>query len=672
MVDGIFPHPLVVVGRADRELVARLERWHAHRRLAAVGEAVEADPPGVDLREALEEVDDPPVLGDDRAEEREAEGISLPLECAEAVVAAVGILGSEGDVAPPRQFGGKGLVDRKRWPLGGDDIHRHPFEAMLADDRGALLAGGNPLRHQEDAAGDHVWEDVDRHLPAGEGRVVEDLPRVGGEGEELIGDDANEVAADPLAMGIDRDGRLGGILGLGGSDHVVPILGPDGGRALEQALRVPRELLHLASHPVAGRLGDGVGIEGSIGLGERAGASVDAERAEEWPHGLRSAGGLGGLRVPGPFETLVGVDELRVGAGRGELILEVGRRNLPDRSRRGAAAATVTGLGGAGELRHVGRFEDERPREHQRRHLGIGSGGEEPPHVAVDRLLPRGLARAEGAADERGIDPLVARRSQQRDPPPFPDAADADRRHGGVGRAGASLDPVDRCEHLLDLVAEWVAAEFEGGAVDVFAVGLICEPHRRVAGKLVVAIEDRGDEDSASGRHERPRQPARLPGLAPFAAEPREGLGGPGSVADGDHPGPRVAERREEDDPLGRDIVEGLKRHPQHRPILCGGDLDRGPGRPPEEHLAPRDAFVDDTEDRAELLPSAGTECVTACGSGDPFGPFLPPDRLGFVGLSQQEAVDPLDHHRVEGALNRERRGAGERLVVGHHRRKLV
>ena len=41
---------------------------------------------------------------------------------------------------------------------------------------------------------------------------------------------------------------------------------------------------------------------------------------EERPHGLRAASGLGGLRVPGAFETLVGVDEL-VAAGaeaRGE------------------------------------------------------------------------------------------------------------------------------------------------------------------------------------------------------------------------------------------------------------------------------------------------------------------------------------------------------------------
>jgi hypothetical protein len=306
-------------------------------------------------------------------------------------------------------------------------------------------------------------------------------------------------------MGIDRDGRLGRILGLGGSDHVVPVLGPDGSRALEQALRVPGELLDLPPHPVAGRLGDGVGIEDRFGLGERAGADVDPERAEEGLQGLRSAGGLGGLEIAGAFETLVGIDELGVRAGRGELILEVGRRNLPDRARRGAAAASVTGLGRAAKHRHTGRFEDECPREHQRRHLGVGGCGEEPPDVAVDRLMPRGLARAEGAADERGVDPFIAGRGQQRDPPPFPDAADADRRDGGVGGAGACLDPVDRREHLLDLVAERVAAEFEGGAVDVFAVVLVREPHRRVAGKLVVAVEDRGDEDGASGGHERSR-----------------------------------------------------------------------------------------------------------------------------------------------------------------------
>jgi hypothetical protein len=93
--------------------------------------------------------------------------------------------------------------------------------------------------------------------------------------------------------------------------------------------------------------------------------------------------------------------------------------------------------------------------------------------------------------------------------------------------------------------------------------------------------------------------------------------------------------------------------------------LDRGSGRPPEEHLAPRHPVIDDAEDRTKLLPSAGTECVAACDVGDPVGPFLPPDRLRFVGLAEEKAVDPLDHHLVEGALNRERSRAGERGGVG-------
>ena len=40
--------PLVEVARADRQAVAVDQRRHAHRRLAAVGEAVEADARAVD------------------------------------------------------------------------------------------------------------------------------------------------------------------------------------------------------------------------------------------------------------------------------------------------------------------------------------------------------------------------------------------------------------------------------------------------------------------------------------------------------------------------------------------------------------------------------------------------------------------------------------------------
>ena len=48
---GGLPHPLVEVGGADGKRIALQQRRDAHRGLAAIGEAVEADPLHVDERQ---------------------------------------------------------------------------------------------------------------------------------------------------------------------------------------------------------------------------------------------------------------------------------------------------------------------------------------------------------------------------------------------------------------------------------------------------------------------------------------------------------------------------------------------------------------------------------------------------------------------------------------------
>src|SRR5204863_365673 len=59
---GDLARPVVEVGRADRQAVALEQRRHAHRRLAAVAEAVEADPLAVHERQRVEPAQDLPVL----------------------------------------------------------------------------------------------------------------------------------------------------------------------------------------------------------------------------------------------------------------------------------------------------------------------------------------------------------------------------------------------------------------------------------------------------------------------------------------------------------------------------------------------------------------------------------------------------------------------------------
>src|SRR5207247_102810 len=84
------------------------KRRHAHRRLAAVAQTVEADPFRIDRGERREPVEDDLVLGEDEREERGLDGVGLAVQIAVAVLAAVRVVRSEADEAALGEAGWAG------------------------------------------------------------------------------------------------------------------------------------------------------------------------------------------------------------------------------------------------------------------------------------------------------------------------------------------------------------------------------------------------------------------------------------------------------------------------------------------------------------------------------------------------------------------------------------
>ena len=92
-------------------------------------------------------------------------GLALRCKHAELVVADVRVLRRVDDVAPVGELGAEGMVVFGVF-LGVDHVGRPAFQAVLADDHRPLLAGLQVLRQQQDAVGEHVGVEVERHFVA--------------------------------------------------------------------------------------------------------------------------------------------------------------------------------------------------------------------------------------------------------------------------------------------------------------------------------------------------------------------------------------------------------------------------------------------------------------------------------------------------------------------------
>lgn len=91
----------------------------------------------------------------------------------------------------------------------------------------------------------------------------------------------------------------------------------------------------------------------------------------------------------------------------------------------------------------------------------------------------------------------------EREQTPLTVAVDAD---GDMGCLRLRGKEVDQRQHLLDFIADDVASELKGHAVDELAVGLVGHADGRVAGPGVRAIDQDGDDDLAAELGETTRE----------------------------------------------------------------------------------------------------------------------------------------------------------------------
>src|SRR5690606_20861636 len=270
---GVLPHPLVEVGRADRETVLLDERRNPHRGLAAVGKPIEGDALGVDPRERAEPFDDRLVLGNDRREERLSDRVRFALKRPEAVPEDIEVLRREGHEAAPRELGREGFVVVVI--LLADDRLRPSLEPVLADDDRTAIARDGIVREEEDAVGDHIGKDVEHDLVTGPTLAFVALARTGARGRSLEIEAADHLVAEALAVGRDRT--------LEGLDRArVEILeefAANVGALDEKRLVVTVDLVDLSPAP-------GLGIDRADGtrrFAERSEPRARRERIEELP-----------------------------------------------------------------------------------------------------------------------------------------------------------------------------------------------------------------------------------------------------------------------------------------------------------------------------------------------------------------------------------------------------
>src|SRR3974390_3271061 len=105
--------------------------------------------------------------------------MALALDLPEAVLADIRVLGSVDYEPLVRQARSEVMVIRAI-DFGIRDVLRAPFEAALADNHRAALAGFEVLGNQQNAVGEYVGPDIQNHLVAAElwGVVDKARPRI--------------------------------------------------------------------------------------------------------------------------------------------------------------------------------------------------------------------------------------------------------------------------------------------------------------------------------------------------------------------------------------------------------------------------------------------------------------------------------------------------------------
>ncbi len=292
-------------------------------------------------------------------------------------------------------------------------------------------------------------------------------------------------------------------------------------------------------------------------------------------------------------------------------------------------------------------LEPQSPGRKQRGNFRIAELAEQAKNVAVDRLAPHFLARAEIAADHRVGNARVDRPAVQGEHSPFAVAEHADRR-----MVLLPAEPIHRRQHFLHLVADDVPAHLVSHAIDELAVRLIGHPAQlRIAGPGILAVDQHRHQHSAAILG----QPAReLRFLRHAGRQADQHLRCPVRVRQRDHTGHHLAFRFQQQ-PLA---VHARQHRPADRMNLVAirlRDQRRLFRWADVFHLDGRHPRINDAEDLLQPL-AVGLHRFRVCLRR---GVVRLPVLLAFLNrrgqFAHQILVDALDHLGGEVALAGER-----------------
>ena len=358
---------------------------------------------------------------------------------------------------------------------------------MLTDDDRTPLAGLEVVGYEQHAEGDDVVGDVEDHLVALPFRRVvrQPCPRV--QGHVRFRQSADDCFSEFLAKVFLRRHELVERFHVELVPHMLP---PTLRRRREQPLGEGNGLFDLA-------LLSSLNVD-EIGRFQRRGRTltIEAERLAEAFHRAGQARQcrtgvfrVGGRRY-GDVRSKGTSTHRRMTADPLDLrpkAVERGRRD-PPRRRAGAA--------GAGRRRRIGghraMLQEQWSRRDHAGELRVAEVPEQAPDVALDRLLRNAFPGAEVPRDDGRLNSRIERTGVKCEQSSFEVTEDGQRRRGFL-----ALEPIDRGQHLLQLVADDMPAHFERLAIDELAVRLVGPAVDRRCARIGVLAVNQGRDQNA-------------------------------------------------------------------------------------------------------------------------------------------------------------------------------
>src|SRR5687768_6014045 len=175
-------------------------------------------------------------------------------------------------------------------------------------------------------------------------------------------------------------------------------------------------------------------------------------------------------------------------AGPIQLAFHFMQRRSPDSPGRSAASA-LAGRWRTRNLRARAVFHDEAPRRYEAGDLRIPKTFQQCEYVAIDRLLPKLLARRKVTAHQRRFDPRIKRGGVERQQAALPVSRDPD------AFVTPALQPIHQREHFRKLIADDVIPHLVRLAVNPLAMRKVREAIQLgVSRERIAPVDQNRDE----------------------------------------------------------------------------------------------------------------------------------------------------------------------------------